>query len=91
MNTVATTNTSEGAVIVLAKMRPGILEYRRNFKRLGDVIDPIMGFYWDRSLICAVGAVEFNDLLQIIKSSDLHLEEIDKLMNLVLWAFSARR
>ena len=55
MNTVATKNTAEEAIIVLAKMRPGLLEHRRNVKRLRQTIGPILGFHWNRSLICAVG------------------------------------
>ena len=74
MNTVTTKNTAEATLIVLAKMRPGLLEYRGNVKRLREVIEPIMGFHWDRSIICAVGADKFNDLMSIIKSSDLPLE-----------------
>ena len=74
MNTVTTKNTAEATLIVLAKMRPGLLEYRGNVKRLREVIEPIMGVRWYRSLICAVGADKFNDLMSIIKSSDLPLE-----------------
>lgn len=39
------------------------------------------------SLICAVEADKFNDLLLIDKSSGLPLDEIDKLRKLFLWAF----
>ena len=87
INSVATKNTAEAASIVLAKMRPGLLEYRRNVRRLREVIEPIMGFHWNRSLICAVWADKFNDLVSIIKSSELPLEDIDKPRKLVLGAF----
>ena len=91
MNTVATKNTDWAAIIVLAKMRPVLLEHRRNVKRLMQTVEPILGFHWNRSLICDVGADKFNDLLSIAKSSGLHLEEIDKLRKLLLWAFSTHR
>ena len=81
-------NTAEAATIVLVKMRHGLLEYRRNIKRLRETIGPLLGFRWDRSLLCAVGAEKFNDSLSIVKSSDLPLEEIDKLRKLFLGAFS---
>ena len=55
MNTVATKNTAEAALIVLAKMRPDLLEYRMDVKRLRGVTEPILVFHWNRSLICAVG------------------------------------
>ena len=91
MNTVATKNTSEAALIVLAQMRHELLEYRRNVKRLREVIEPIMGVRWYRSLICAVGADKFNDLMSIIKSPDLPLGGIDKLRKLPLGVFSTPR
>ena len=87
MNTVATKNTDEAALISLAEMRHELLEYRRNVKRLRDVIEPILGFRWNMSLICAVGADKFNDLLSIVKSPDFPLVEIDKLRKIFLCAF----
>ena len=66
MHTFATKNTSEADFIVLSKMRPDRLEYRRNVKKLREVIEPLMGFRWDRSLIVASGADKFNDLLSIM-------------------------
>ena len=69
MNTSRTKNAAEAAIIFLAKMRHGLLEHRRNVEILRETIEPILGLHWNRSLICAVGADKFNDLLSIAKSS----------------------
>ena len=69
-------------------MRHELLEYRANIRKLRETIEPLLGFQWNRSLLCAVGAGKFNDLLSIVKSSGLLLEEIDKLRKLFLGAFS---
>ena len=58
-------------LIVLDPIRHQLLEHRRHVGRLREVLEPLMGFRWDRSLICAAWADKFNDLLSIIKSSVL--------------------
>ena len=81
MNTVATKNKDGAVWIVLAHVRPHLLEYRWDVERLREVSAPLMGFRWGRSLICAAGADKFNDVIAIIRSPDLPIEEIDKLRN----------
>ena len=88
MNSVTIKNTAQAATTVLVKMRPELLEYRRNIKRLRETIESLLVFHWDRSLLCAVGTEKFNDLLSIIKSPGLPLEEIDNPRKLFLRAFS---
>ena len=61
-----------------------------NAKKLRIILELLMGFRWNRSLICAVGSDKFNDLLSIVKSSDLSEGGVGKLRKLVLGHFPTR-
>ena len=59
MNLVTTERTAKAVIAILENIRPQILRYKENVVKLREVLEPILGFRWNRTLICAVGAEKF--------------------------------
>ena len=55
MNLVTTESTARAVIAILENIRPQILRYRANVAKLKEVLEQILGFRWDRSIICAAG------------------------------------
>ena len=64
------------ADILFMRVRPRKIKFRRDLKRLREALGPLKGIQWPRSVIAQLGSGRINDLMEILKDSALHQEDI---------------
>ena len=82
MDSLRISERAKASLIVFKAIRPQILENRANIKKLREIIEPVNGFEWSRSLIDKVGSKPINDFMSCVKSSSLPQKEIEILRKL---------